>query len=437
MTVKILQGDCQAVLKTLADESVHCVISSPPYFGLRDYGTGAWEGGDQACDHKQMHALQGATGVRADRTFTPEGFYRGECKRCGAKRVDNQIGLEITPEEFVATLVDVFREVRRVLRKDGTLWLNLGDSYANDGKWGGETGGKQAHLDDASRIRCGREKRRTGLKPKDLIGIPWRVAFALQADGWWLRQDIIWSKRNPMPESVTDRCTKSHEHIFLLTKSESYFYDADAIAEEVTLSTVERLSQPNLECQYGSDRVPGKTNGPMKAVGKRSGNKLRKPGSARGCPEDSGSNVAGSVPWEGTTRNKRDVWTVATQPFSGEFCTACRIFFEGANLAALRVEKIKDGEREIRRRWCRCGRHDAWLSHFATFPHDLIEPCVLAGCPSGGTILDPFGGAGTTGLVADRLHRSAILIELNPDFAEMARQRVTQDAGMFSSVEVA
>jgi DNA modification methylase len=313
MSVRILQGDCRAVLATLPDESVHCVVTSPPYFGLRDYG------------------------------------------------VAGQIGLEATPDAFVAEMVAVFREVRRVLRSDGTCWLNLGDSYANDGKWGGHTGGKHVNALHCSPI--GRNKRYMGLKPKDLIGIPWRVAFALQADGWWLRQDIIWHKPNPMPESVRDRCTKAHEYLFLLTKSERYFYDAKATAEPVAESSVARLMQPTIESQAGSDRVPGKTNGTMKAVG---------------STQD---------------RNRRSVWTITTQPFSE--------------------------------------------AHFATFPPELPELCIKAGCPAGGTVLDPFGGAGTTGLVADRLGRDAILIELNPDYASMARNRVHGDAPLFAEVAVA
>lgn len=313
MSIRILNGDCRDVLKTLPDESVNCVVTSPPYFGLRDYGA------------------------------------------------EGQIGLEATPDAFVAEMVAVFREVRRVLRSDGTLWLNLGDSYANDGKWGGSSGGKHVdalHGDSG----IGRGKRATGLKPKDLIGIPWRVAFALQADGWWLRQDIIWSKPNPMPESVTDRCTKAHEYLFLLTKAERYRYDADAIAEEMAGASIARLSQPGLADQQGTDRVPGKTNGRMKAV--RNGDKC----------------------------NKRSVWTVATMPFKE--------------------------------------------AHFATFPPALIEPCIKAGCPEGGTALDPFGGAGTTGLVADRLGRNAILIELNPDYAAMAEQRLRADAVLMADVRL-
>jgi len=338
MSVRILLGDCRERLRGLPDGMAQTCVTSPPYFGLRDYG------------------------------------------------VDGQIGLEATPDAFVGAMVEVFREVRRVLRDDGTLWLNLGDSYANDGKWGGSTGGKHvSSLHGDSGI--GRQKRMTGLKPKDLIGIPWRVAFALQADGWYLRQDIIWAKPNPMPESVRDRCTKSHEYIFLLSKGPRYYFDANAIAEGLAPASVARLAQ-DVEAQAGSQRVPGKTNGAMKAVG----------GRRRGVPprheglESSDQSGLDQVE-RGGRRNKRSVWTVATQPF-----------------------------RE---------------AHFATYPPELIEPCILAGSPRGGLVLDPFGGAGTTGLVADRLGRDALLIELNPEYAEIARKRLTGDAGMFAQVEVA
>lgn len=276
----ILEGNALDVLQQRASKSVNCCVTSPPYFGLRDYGH------------------------------------------------DGQIGLEETPEQYVAKLVDVFREVRRVLKDDGTLWLNLGDSYAGSGK-GGNSESKRSKNWQPEYANHGQTY---GLKQKDLIGIPWMVAFALRADGWYLRQDIIWSKPNPMPESVTDRCTKSHEYIFLFSKSKKYYFDHEAIKKPVASSSIDRLSQ-DVESQAGSSRVPGKTNGTMKAVSswkgssfdkgktgemqdygrgyiRKSGNKARKPDSERGCPADSGSNVCGSVPWEGLTANKRDVWTV-------------------------------------------------------------------------------------------------------------------------------
>ena len=230
--------------------------------------------------------------------------------------------------------------------------------------------------------------------------MPARVAIALCDDGWWLRQDEIWSKPSPMPESVLDRCTKSHEYVFLLSKSERYFYDAAAIAEPVTESTIDRVSQPSLDEQFGSDRVPGKTNEPMKARVKTSGNKQRKLPGERGAPEDSGKNQAASVPWEGTMRNKRCVWTINTQPFGGEFCRACQTYFEGDALAALKVEVIDKGDdRKERRRWCSCGERDRWHFPFRKLsPRRSIEIPILAGAEKGGLVLDPFAGAGTTGL---------------------------------------
>lgn len=413
MGVQILQGDCRDVLRTLADQSVHCCVTSPPYFGLRDYGTGQWEGGDPDCDHRSPTMREGRNedrptlaGSVATNITQLIRAQHAACGKCGAVKVDRQIGLERSPREFVETVVEVFAEVRRTLRDDGTVWLNLGDSYANDGKWGGHTGGKHAKALHASPI--GRNKKYTGLKPKDLIGIPWRVAFALQEDGWYLRQDIIWSKPNPMPESVRDRCTKAHEYLFLLTKSEKYFFDQQAILEPSSPNTHARLSQ-DVQNQMGSDRVPGKTTGNMKAVARGSwkgseftrgktakhqldrsqseeSRKMAQPGS--GIKNNSSFDAAMAIMPE--KRNKRSVWTVATQPFSE--------------------------------------------AHFATFPPALIEPCILAGCPPGGTVLDPFFGAGTTGLVADRLQRNCIGIELNPDYEVIARRRIETDAGMFREV---
>lgn len=290
------------------------------------------------------------------------------------------------------------------MRSDGTLWLNLGDSYA--GSWGAQ--GRQGQSGEMAgrSVAVAREKskisaaqisahphrvthtgtvREPGLKPKDLIGIPWRIAFALQADGWFLRQDIIWSKPNPMPESVKDRCTKAHEYLFLLSKSERYFFDAEAIAEPLAESSISRLAQ-NVDEQSGSDRVPGKTNGRMKAVPPRFG------GNKYGNSDDNKHRTKSGSEWTNDTgkRNRRSVWTIATQPFKE--------------------------------------------AHFATFPPALIKPCILAGCRAGGTVLDPFGGAGTTGLVADRLKRHAILIELNPAYAEIAKKRIASDAPLLAEV---
>jgi DNA modification methylase len=320
VTIRIETGDCLDVLRNLPPcFRVNCCVTSPPYFGLRDYG----------------HA--------------------------------GQIGLEPTPDEYVAKLVDVFRDVRRVLADDGTLWLNLGDSYAGRGA----TGGMDSLTKEYSAVaKQGFIPPAPGFKNKDMYGIPWRVAFALQADGWYLRSDIIWHKPNPMPESVTDRPTKAHEYIFLLAKSRTYYYDAAAIAEPST-----GLPSGNVSTgKYDMDDPRNRTKAGLVGYA----NKMRE---RKGCPNDAGD----------ATRNRRTVWTVVTQPYSG--------------------------------------------AHFATFPPDLIEPCIKAGCPVGGTVLDPFGGAGTTGLVADRLQRNALLIELNPEYAEMARDRIHNDAPLFSAVD--
>jgi DNA modification methylase len=423
MTVSILCGDCREILRQMPTDSVHCVVTSPPYWGLRDYG------------------------------------------------IAGQLGLEASLGEYIDMMVEVFREVRRVLRKDGTLWLNLGDSYAasisgrsaadkkalgNDDRtfrdkpfstigpiWRrnnpeGEDKEKGSTLAGTPQWNSLRNSGFHNLKPKDICGIPWRLAFALQADGWWLRQDIIWSKPNPMPESVTDRCTKAHEYLFLLSKSERYYYDAEAIVEDAN--------------SFGRQHTTGIQ--PPKVI----------------ALQDSGHHGRGgdlSINYERHSRNKRSVWEIATAPFAE--------------------------------------------AHFATFPPALIEPCIRAGCPkeccakcgaplvreverppipeemfckartditdpnkkasplhssgkaSGakmqkwldanpwkttgwapscfcnagtvpGIVLDPFGGAGTTGLVADRLQRNAILIELNPAYAAMARGRIEDDAPLFTQI---
>ncbi|HCF6246974.1 site-specific DNA-methyltransferase [Pseudomonas aeruginosa] len=334
---EIRVGDCLDALRAMPDQSFHCCITSPPYFGLRDYG------------------------------------------------VDGQIGLEQTPAEFVSRLVEVFREVRRVLRDDGTLWLNIGDSYASTApgtRNAPQPKGSKENPEQWGNFRP--DLREYGIKPKDLMGIPWRLAFALQDDGWYLRQDIIWHKPNPMPESVRDRCTKAHEYLFLLSKSPRYHFDQDAIAEPLAPASVARLAQDGWDAQHGSDRVPGKTNGAMKAVG---GRRSKRNSFARETKSSAGTHgqKAQHRPDRpdidySATRNKRSVWTVPTAGFKG--------------------------------------------AHFATFPPDLIRPCVLAGAPRGGLVLDPFGGAGTTALVAMQEGRRSVLLELNPEYASIARHRL-------------
>jgi DNA modification methylase len=272
--------------------------------------------------------------------------------------------LEASPEEYVAKLVDVFRQVRRALRDDGTLWLNLGDSYASNPASGGEQSSKMTG-GEHKRTPSGGYNRPPGLKPKDLVGIPWRVAFALQADGWYLRQDIIWAKPNPMPESVTDRCTKSHEYIFLLTKSARYFYDAEAIKEE-SVTNENRPDGIVRDRIYDYDSKQKQLRPRTRKTGEGQDTEI----GTRGCCGDTGF------------RNKRSVWTITTKPFKG--------------------------------------------AHFATFPPEIPEICIKAGSRVGDTILDPFAGAGTVGVVCKKLDREFIGIELNPSYIKMAEDRINK-----------
>lgn len=333
----IYEGDVFDQLKKLPDQSIQCVVTSPPYWGLRDYG------------------------------------------------VDGQLGLEETLEEFVNNLVNVFREVRRVLKDDGTLWLNLGDSYASKGYSAHKTKldtKKEAPSAWSSENRGFSVPKTTGsgVKPKDLVGIPWRVALALQADGWYLRQDIIWHKPNPMPESIKDRCTKAHEYIFLLSKSPKYFYDADAIKTPLKDTSMARLMQ-DIENQKGSNRVPGKTNGPIKAAGGK-GWKKNMAGSGLKIKGHKGYFDKNGDPICGTMVNRKSVWKINTKPYKE--------------------------------------------AHFATFPPKLPELCIKAGSSKGDVVLDPFFGSGTTGWMAQRLGRKWIGIELNPEYVALAEKRFIQ-----------
>jgi len=321
----ILVGDALERLRELPDESVDCCVTSPPYFNLRDYGTGKWEGGDPSCDHFKAK-IKG----RCEFPFQPKfkqkasaGFsrYKNDCP-CGARRVDQQIGLEPTIPEYIGKLVVVFREVRRVLRPDGTLWVNIGDSYAGNSKGAGGKGSDQRtnvdSLIDAT-------PKQPEIRAKNLCGAPWELALGLRKDGWVLRQELIWIKTNPVPYSVTDRCTTSHEPIYLLSKSLEYYFDQEAIREGA--------------------------------------------------------------------HNKRTVWETPIHPFPG--------------------------------------------AHLVTFPPELITACIIAGCPKGGTVLDPFFGAGTTGLIANRLQRNAIGIELNQAYVEIARKRIRRSAPTYIDKKVA
>ena len=392
--VTILTGDCRDVLPTLPDASVNCCVTSPPYWGLRDYGTAKWEGGDPACDHLRPRMggngdKSPINGMGSDRDESV-GLqqYRDICRKCGARRIDSQIGLEQSPEAYVAELVAVFREVWRVLRDDGTLWLNLGDSYnAYNGNRGRSTSFQAATDEALPDLPGGAGLTCKELKPKDIVGIPWRVAFALQADGWYLRQDIIWHKPNPMPESVTDRCTKAHEYIFLLSKSARYYYDAEAIKEPAADPAREkRCEGENAYRGQAAIRPRGATRRHRKPAGWDTG-----AGAHGTIHRDGRAKEVEYTETEATNRNKRSVWTIPTAPYSG--------------------------------------------AHFATFPPALIRPCILAGCPVGGTVLDPFGGSGTTGQVAEEEGRNSIVVELNAEYVELAKKRTAQ-GGLFCAPSV-
>lgn len=372
-------------LRAMAPASVHCVVTSPPYWGLRDYGTGTWEGGDPDCVHAQ--GLPGAG--RADGLVDDRGqrnrdgisaLTRTECV-CGARKVDLQIGLEETPEAYVASMVSVFREVWRVLRDDGTLWLNLGDSYASRGGRGeqGSTSQRRGRSNVAAQTRANGTAPPQGLKAKDLVGIPWMVAFALRADGWYLRSDIIWAKGNPMPESVTDRPTRSHEYLFLLTKSDRYFYDSDAIREESV------TSDPRKPHGRGQATVGGRP-----ASGHRDDDNTR-----NGDP---------------SYRNKRSVWVINPKPYRGaHFATFPPALVE----PCIRAGTSEKGCCPV------CGSQWGqlplgWGPTCGCPPQDPV-PCV---------VMDPFSGAGTLGFVANREGRNYVGLDLNPDYLPLAEARI-------------
>ncbi len=374
MTVKIICADVMDGLAQLEDESVHCVVTSPPYFGLRSY---------LPKDHPLKHL---------------------------------EIGSEPTLQEHIAKIVEVFREVRRVLRKDGTLWLNYGDMWCSSDKWGGggKNSGKHVVADDGSvpswAVRE-RKKASPGLKPKDLCMAPHRLAIALQDDGWWVRSDIIWHKPNPMPSSVTDRPTPSHEYVFLLSKSARYFYDAAAIAEPRTSdedartfrggSYVEGAPGPRKIVGNKRIKIPGawdtgpgahgtinrkgRTSAQYRDLGKneRAGDAMSEASARTRAGFNERWDASESAGEDAATRNARDVWTIATEAFPE--------------------------------------------AHYATFPTRLAERCIKAGCPASGTVLDPFGGSGTVGLVADRLQRNAVLIDLNPDYSPIAPSLLSKE----------
>lgn len=419
-TNKIYHGNCLDVLKTFPDNCIDCCITSPPYWGLRDYGTAKWEGGDKNCKHLTPDNDLKNAGEKQQTNVGSVRYEKDICRNCGAKRIDEQIGLEKTPEEFVAKMILIFDEVKRVLKPTGTLWLNLGDSYVS---------GKSRYSTKAQTIEGGGEKEEkygsmhNGNKPdlyyhpflkdKDIAGIPWRVAFALQQAGWYLRQDIIWHKPNPMPESVTDRCTKAHEYIFLLSKSNQYYFDYESIQEIATGFDGRKDTMMKGSNKYKTSVVPGQEEHTMASRGherwkfKGTGTFGNRNGELNGLhsgkkynPKFKNLQEDGQQPntihikrAEGESdevypiRNKRSVWTVNTMPY-------------------------KD-------------------AHFATFPERLITDCIKAGCPENGIVLDPFSGAGTTALVARKLYRNFVGIELNEKYIEIANKRLSKELGMF------
>lgn len=645
MTVTILQGDCREVLKTLAEKTVQTCVTSPPYYGLRDYSTANWTGGDPDCDHIQKIAAHG--GDRADRDQTANIFYyKNKCGKCGAKREDNQIGLEDSPDEYVQKLVGLFREVRRVLRDDGTLWLNLGDSYNNFRTSMGPA--QSVHVGKLNGKPAPESKKRgwDGLKEKDLIGIPWRVAFALQADGWYLRQDIVWTKENPMPESVRDRCTKAHEYIFLMSKKPHYYFDHEAIKEPVKTNTKKSNGEyyetrnkrsvwnvptrPYKEAHFACVDVDTEAltptgwkkhdelidgdiiaaydkehdcivwkpatfhrydyDGEMINIDKRNTHQLLTPNHRCLIKRRSGGtdvvlaenlkpsmnillsapfvinktsgvgkNIAALLGWyvtEGYKKSEKSIQIYQSLSANSHKVAQIRkILTElGASWKEITRERIinnkksvevtftitgtvakellmlcpnkekmpnwewinwpeddikafvdavidGDGHRRLDGRssiiqknslfldilqvmlltlgkvckiskrknsschtafittdrwltlrssngkhtqlsrvnyknivWCPSVSTTFWLARRHgktfitgnTFPPDLIEPCILAGCPKGGMVLDPFGGSGTTGMVSDLLGRDATLIELNPAYIKIAENRIEQ-----------
>lgn len=470
MTVCILLGDVLAQLRALPDDHFDCIVTSPPYWGLRDYG------------------------------------------------VAGQIGLEPTLGEHLALMVEIFRELRRVLKPTGTLWLNYGDCYATSPNGRSAADTKAGGQDDrtfrdkpfstvgAIQIRSnggeGQHHDRRGgvLKPKDLCMIPNRLAIALQDDGWWVRSENIWGKTNPMPESVSDRPGVAHEKVFMLTKGQRYFYDAAAVRQGLAASSVERLSQ-DVAAQAGSLRANGGTRSdrPMKAVQAAPHGKRRsfEHASPRHAGHICHTRIEETPRGQGRALRAYEpapvgVWPMATRPFACELCTACGAFYDARAARGLRVEEARVADRVTRKRFCVCGADDAWLSHFATFPPELVERCLDAGCPTqacGGCgapwvrqvevsydnpgnrgtngprslsqrhetigfeqrlerrveslgfspscacdaapiaarVLDPFGGAGTTALVADRRGADCTLIELNPQYATLALHRIAHE----------
>jgi DNA modification methylase len=477
----VMLGDCREVMASMEPESVHCVVTSPPYWGLRDYGTATWTGGDEACDHLGPPRMSDKTGLSHPELKSREQIlaepsrlvpqpYKNICGKCGATRVDSQLGLEPTPEAYVESMVAVFREVRRVLRSDGTVWLNLGDSYASSNPTGRRDADRRG---EAGTFTDGEWLERqasgggghvkplpTGLKPKDLVGIPWRVAFALQADGWYLRSDIIWAKPNPMPESVTDRPTKAHEYLFLLSKSPRYYYDADAVREAYSEKTwfYDHVEPTKAAGTVGNNNGTGKSTLGIREANAKSGRNLRSvwtiatqpyPGahfatfpqalvepcikagtSEKGvCPEC-------GAPWERVVER-----TNATRRGDGAPSVAARLSgglavgsanhmgspevettgWKPPYVAPSEIDRYGTGQAGVHRKVG--GQYQKWLDEHPKQTVGWNGPCKHEGDPVPATVLDPFAGSGTTGLVAQRLSRRAVLIDLNGEYLEQVMDR--------------
>ena len=395
--VTLYHGDVLEVLRDLPAESVDCCVTSPPYWGLRDYGTAKWEGGDAECDHTVQGEARKFTNGRGEgvddeyaesnltswtyRDATP----KATCPKCGAHRVDGQLGLEPTPEEYVTRMVEVFREVRRVLAAHGTVWLNLGDTYnsrldGSHGGWNGSSPEPQVIDERGPTNRWQGQQRQ--LAQKNLMGMPWRVAFALQDDGWILRSDIIWAKPNPMPESVTDRPTKAHEYVFLLSKQPRYFFDQEAVREAAQWERWgDQTNGKHEGSQSAASWIKPKSKQELTGESRPGGRGDTYSGFNERWNEDVGAAIRG--------RNIRSVWEIATQPYPE--------------------------------------------AHFATFPEELARRCIAAGCPENGTVLDPFIGSGTVAHVARKLGRHAVGIDLNESYLELAARRLQQQS-LFADV---
>ena len=482
-------------LKTMEDESIHCVITSPPYYALRDYGTGEWEGGDPKCNHQMIPLFSDKSTIKSPgHKAKDQGIpYKSECGKCGAVRKDQQIGLEQTPQDYIDKMVEVFREIRRVLRHDGTCWLNIGDSYCSSTFLGNNQGsagtlGNSKEYKDAMWKKGSTRPIPMGLKPKDMMGIPWRVAIALQADGWYLRQDIIWHKPNPMPESVTDRCTKAHEYIFLLTKSAQYYYDADAIREPISYEQYQSGLREAKKAGYDgkSDYADWYFNqrngkdwvdkaGQDERDGK--GSRLR---TGFGQAKKLNPDKPHALMHPNGGANKRDVWSITVKAFKEAhfatfppelpmYCIKAGTSEKGAcpNCGApwerLQSRTGPDGTEVIVKASAHSAKkadgtslvgnnnqyQDTPLKRTGTggiakkggiAPRETVGWAPTCDCGEEETVpcvvYDPFGGSGTTAVVANRLGRDAIFTELNPEYVEMAKERIRSTDPLFVNVEV-